>query len=125
MFKSNDVKATAASMAQQQQQQVLQRQPKTSPITDDFEISNTVLGLGINGKVVQCSNRQTGHIYALKVSQFVIFAFIHDILRSLSNYPAIIHDVLSITEIIIHNFISAPIIRLIVVSFLFNFVLIW
>lgn len=24
---------------------------KTTPITDDYEISNTVLGLGINGKV--------------------------------------------------------------------------
>lgn len=57
-------------MAQQQQPISQQRQPKTSPITDDFEISNTVLGLGINGKVVQCSNRQTGHIYALKVKIF-------------------------------------------------------
>lgn len=43
------------------------RQPKTTPITDDFEISNTVLGLGINGKVVQCTNRRTGNLYALKV----------------------------------------------------------
>lgn len=24
---------------------------KTTPITDDYDISNTVLGLGINGKV--------------------------------------------------------------------------
>lgn len=44
-----------------------QRQPKTTPITDDYEISNTVLGLGINGKVVQCTNRKTGAKYALKV----------------------------------------------------------
>ncbi len=43
------------------------RLPKTTAITDDFEISNTVLGLGINGKVVKCSNRQTGQTYALKV----------------------------------------------------------
>lgn len=43
------------------------QKPKTTPITDDFEISNTVLGLGINGKVVQCTNRLTGEIYALKV----------------------------------------------------------
>lgn len=81
MFKSNDVKATAASMAQQQQQ-VSQRQPKTSPITDDFEISNTVLGLGINGKVVQCTNRQNGHIYALKVL-FFFFAYFGVVI----NYP--------------------------------------
>lgn len=27
------------------------RNPKSSPITEDYEISNTVLGLGINGKV--------------------------------------------------------------------------
>ncbi|OWR51023.1 MAP kinase-activated protein kinase 2, partial [Danaus plexippus plexippus] len=26
------------------------RTPKTTPITDDYDISNTVLGLGINGK---------------------------------------------------------------------------
>lgn len=43
------------------------RLPKTTAITDDFEISNTVLGLGINGKVVKCSSRQTGQTYALKV----------------------------------------------------------
>lgn len=43
------------------------RQPKTTPITDSYEISNTVLGLGINGKVVQCTDRTTGFKYALKV----------------------------------------------------------
>lgn len=43
------------------------REPKTAPITDDYEISNTVLGLGINGKVVQCTNRSNGQKYALKV----------------------------------------------------------
>lgn len=51
-----------AAMAQQSQ-----RIRRTTPITDDFEISNTVLGLGINGKVVKCSNRQTANVYALKV----------------------------------------------------------
>lgn len=45
----------------------INRQPKQTPITDDFEISTTVLGQGINGKVVQCTNRKTGHLYALKV----------------------------------------------------------
>lgn len=43
------------------------RLPKTTAITEDFEISNTVLGLGINGKVVKCTSRQTGQTYALKV----------------------------------------------------------
>ncbi|XP_062564400.1 MAP kinase-activated protein kinase 2 isoform X1 [Armigeres subalbatus] len=43
------------------------RQPKSTPITDDYEISNTVLGLGINGKVVQCTAKKTSNKYALKV----------------------------------------------------------
>lgn len=43
------------------------RQPKTAPITEHYEISNTVLGLGINGKVVQCTSRSTSQKYALKV----------------------------------------------------------
>ncbi|XP_011690416.1 PREDICTED: MAP kinase-activated protein kinase 2 [Wasmannia auropunctata] len=41
--------------------------PKVTPITDDYEISNHVLGLGINGKVVQCYDRNTRQKYALKV----------------------------------------------------------
>ncbi|XP_015187798.1 PREDICTED: MAP kinase-activated protein kinase 2 isoform X1 [Polistes dominula] len=43
------------------------RLPKMTPITDDYEISNHVLGLGINGKVVQCFDRKTREKYALKV----------------------------------------------------------
>lgn len=43
------------------------RQPRSTPITDAYEISNTVLGLGINGKVVQCTSRATNQKYALKV----------------------------------------------------------
>ncbi|KAF6216516.1 hypothetical protein GE061_000859 [Apolygus lucorum] len=42
---------------------------KTNPITDDYVISKTVLGLGINGKVVQCNNKKTGQLFALKVLQ--------------------------------------------------------
>lgn len=42
--------------------------PRVTPITDDYEISNHVLGLGINGKVVQCYNKITRQKYALKVS---------------------------------------------------------
>jgi hypothetical protein len=39
---------------------------KTIPITDDYKISSTVLGLGINGKVVECFSSQ-GEKCALKV----------------------------------------------------------
>lgn len=41
--------------------------PQTVPITEHYEISNNVLGLGINGKVVECTNRTNGNKYALKV----------------------------------------------------------
>ncbi|XP_026473421.1 MAP kinase-activated protein kinase 2-like [Ctenocephalides felis] len=40
---------------------------KTTPITDDYSISDTVLGLGISGKVVQCFHKVTGVKRALKV----------------------------------------------------------
>ncbi|XP_030029998.1 MAP kinase-activated protein kinase 2-like isoform X1 [Manduca sexta] len=40
---------------------------KTTPITDDYDISNTVLGLGINGKVVECKDKKRGTKRALKV----------------------------------------------------------
>ncbi len=40
---------------------------KSSPLTDDYSISNNVLGLGINGKVVECTNKKTGEKCALKV----------------------------------------------------------
>jgi len=40
---------------------------KSSPLPDDYSISNNVLGLGITGKVVECTNRKTGGKYALKV----------------------------------------------------------
>jgi hypothetical protein len=40
---------------------------KTNPISDDYNISNVTLGLGINGKVVECTNKVNGQKYALKV----------------------------------------------------------
>ncbi|XP_057320057.1 MAP kinase-activated protein kinase 2 [Microplitis mediator] len=43
------------------------RVPKETPITDDYEISNHVLGLGINGQVVECYDKNTREKYALKV----------------------------------------------------------
>lgn len=41
--------------------------PLTCPITDDYKISKNVLGVGINGKVVECTKRKTGEKFALKV----------------------------------------------------------
>lgn len=41
---------------------------KSNPITEDFVVSRQVLGLGINGKVVECTNKTSGLKYALKVS---------------------------------------------------------
>ncbi|KAK8771853.1 hypothetical protein V5799_024902 [Amblyomma americanum] len=42
--------------------------PKSSPITQDYSISDHVLGLGINGKVVQCHDKARGSKFALKKS---------------------------------------------------------
>jgi mitogen-activated protein kinase-activated protein kinase 2 len=42
-------------------------QPKKNPITDDYRLTNQVLGLGINGKVVECFAKANGGKYALKV----------------------------------------------------------
>merc|ERR1739838_194724 len=39
---------------------------KNNPITDDYKISSNVLGLGINGKVVECFDT-SGEKFALKV----------------------------------------------------------
>lgn len=41
--------------------------PKRTPITDDYEITKQVLGLGINGKVVECFNRVNREKFALKI----------------------------------------------------------
>ena len=41
--------------------------PKKNPITDDYQLSNNVLGLGINGKVVECFCKKSKMKYALKV----------------------------------------------------------
>lgn len=41
---------------------------KRNAVTDDYKISNQVLGLGINGKVLECYNKKTGEKCALKVN---------------------------------------------------------
>lgn len=40
---------------------------KKHAITDDYKVSKQVLGLGINGKVLECFNRTTGQKCALKI----------------------------------------------------------
>uniref|UniRef100_A0A3B3QW04 non-specific serine/threonine protein kinase n=1 Tax=Paramormyrops kingsleyae TaxID=1676925 RepID=A0A3B3QW04_9TELE len=40
---------------------------KRNSMTDDFKISSQVLGLGINGRVLECRNKKTGEKCALKV----------------------------------------------------------
>ena len=42
-----------------------------NPITDVYKISSNVLGLGINGKVVECFD-SAGEKYALKVREILI-----------------------------------------------------
>uniref|UniRef100_A0A8C5G6S7 non-specific serine/threonine protein kinase n=1 Tax=Gouania willdenowi TaxID=441366 RepID=A0A8C5G6S7_GOUWI len=40
---------------------------KRNAVTDDYKISSQVLGLGINGKVLECFNKKTGQKCALKI----------------------------------------------------------
>lgn len=42
---------------------------KTSLITNDYDVSQKVLGVGINGKVLECFERKSGKRFALKVSK--------------------------------------------------------
>lgn len=44
------------------------REPKKYAVTDDYQLSKRVLGLGVNGKVRECFHRRTGQKCALKVS---------------------------------------------------------
>ncbi|KAF5404597.1 Mitogen-activated protein kinase-activated protein kinase 2 [Paragonimus heterotremus] len=41
--------------------------PKKTKITSDYRIQNSVLGTGINGKVLRCTSLQSGKTYALKI----------------------------------------------------------
>ncbi|XP_062921254.1 MAP kinase-activated protein kinase 2 [Mobula hypostoma] len=44
-------------------------QTKKNAITDDYKVTAQVLGLGINGKVLECFNKKTGEKFALKMLQ--------------------------------------------------------
>ena len=43
-------------------------QPKKHPITNDYTILTRCLGVGVNGKVLECIHKATGERKALKVS---------------------------------------------------------
>ncbi|CAH6777761.1 Mapkapk3 [Phodopus roborovskii] len=38
----------------------VRREPKKYAVTDDYQLSKQVLGLGVNGKVLECYHRRTG-----------------------------------------------------------------
>ncbi|KRX74634.1 MAP kinase-activated protein kinase 3 [Trichinella sp. T6] len=42
-------------------------QPHSRQLTVDYRVTKTVLGVGVNGKVVECFDRKTGQKYALKI----------------------------------------------------------
>lgn len=50
---------------------------KKHAVTDDYRLSKRVLGLGINGKVLECFNKETGQKCALKVCVFCLFFLIY------------------------------------------------
>lgn len=60
---------------QQQQQQIAAQlatgkvslQIKKNAITDDYKVTSQVLGLGINGRVLEIFHKRSGEKYALKV----------------------------------------------------------
>lgn len=51
---------------------------KKHAVTDDYKISKRVLGLGINGKVLECFHRVTGRKCALKVGLCYVSLFDFD-----------------------------------------------
>jgi serine/threonine protein kinase len=40
---------------------------KKNSIKDDYKVGTTVLGVGVNGKVVECEKIETGELFALKI----------------------------------------------------------
>lgn len=46
---------------------------RRNSVSDDYKITTQVLGLGINGKVLECYCKKTGEKCALKVCVFVCF----------------------------------------------------
>lgn len=56
--------------------QIKQLQPKKNPISDDYRLTGSVLGLGINGKVHECYSRATQQKYALKVRKKNLYTIV-------------------------------------------------
>lgn len=50
-------------------------QIKKNAITDDYKVTSQVLGLGINGKVLEIFQKKTGDKYALKVGHKSVQSF--------------------------------------------------
>lgn len=49
---------------------------KKHAVTDDYKLSKRVLGLGVNGKVLECFNKVTEQKCALKVCRhFLVYIF--------------------------------------------------
>ena len=46
---------------------------KKNPISDDYRLTGSVLGLGINGKVHECYHRESQQKFALKVGVYLEF----------------------------------------------------
>lgn len=46
---------------------------KKNAVTDDYKVTAQVLGLGINGKVLECYCKKTGEKCALKVGVCLLF----------------------------------------------------
>ena len=54
-------------------------QVKKHSLDDDYKVnSHDVLGLGINGKVLGCTNRKTGQKCALKVSCMIFLDYVNN-----------------------------------------------
>ena len=51
--------------------------PKKHPITTDYTILTRCLGVGVNGKVLECIHKATGDRRALKVSGFIAVYVVH------------------------------------------------
>ena len=67
-------------------------QPKKNPISDDYRITGSVLGLGINGKVVECFQKTSNQKCALKVFRTKIdIIFTVTIVRTISGQQGKIH----------------------------------
>ncbi|WKY04307.1 hypothetical protein Q1695_005367 [Nippostrongylus brasiliensis] len=60
-------KARTTSASRRQDSNAIDMSYHTYPVTQDYRISRRVLGVGINGKVVECEHRISGEKFALKV----------------------------------------------------------